>query len=137
MVGDTNVTFLNDTVLSGESHAHNNFGEALFDQGHVAEAIREYTKAIELAPEYTHPYNNLGNALLFQGNVTEAIRVYQKAIEIDPEYAVAYHNLGYALYAKKDLGAITHYRTAAGSRRGPGPRPRIHWGCGCRGNCER
>ncbi|MFB5568867.1 tetratricopeptide repeat protein, partial [Bacillus cereus] len=62
--------------------AYNNRGNALKSKGNVEEAIRDYTKAIELKSDYAFAYNNRGNALKSKGNVEEAIRDYTKAIEL-------------------------------------------------------
>ncbi|MFB5568868.1 tetratricopeptide repeat protein, partial [Bacillus cereus] len=64
------------------------------------EAIRDYTKAMELKSDYAFAYNNRGNALKSKGNVEEAIRDYTKAMELKSDYAFAYNNRGNALKSK-------------------------------------
>lgn len=54
-------------------------------QNHLALAIENYRKTIELAdPPYTHAYGNLGLALLMTGEVEDGLRMVEKALEIDP-----------------------------------------------------
>ena len=58
------------------------------------EAVKEYTKAIELNPEYFEAYGNRGNAYADLGRYKEAIRDYNKVIELNPEGWLAYYNRG-------------------------------------------
>ncbi|WP_313893810.1 tetratricopeptide repeat protein, partial [Psychrobacillus sp.] len=58
--------------------------------------IANYTKAIEINPEYALAYNNRGIANQNFKKYEEAIADYTKAIEINPEYALAYNNRGSA-----------------------------------------
>ena len=65
---------------------YNNRGNAFAKLGWKEEAIKDYTKAIELNPEYALAYNNRGKALEDLGERAEAIKDYTKAIELDPQY---------------------------------------------------
>ena len=63
------------------------------DLGRKEEALKDFTKAIEIDPKYsTACYNR--NILYNLGRKEEAIKDYTKAIEIDPKYSTAYHNRG-------------------------------------------
>ena len=53
-------------------------------------AIKHYTEAIKLKPDFTEAYNNRGNAYYHIGDYNRAIEDYDKAIEIQPDYANAY-----------------------------------------------
>ena len=77
-------------------------GNRLNDEGKYAEAIADYTKAIELDPNYAIAYNNLGNPYHNLNKYEKAIEYYTKAIELDPKYAIAYSNRGNSYYGLKD-----------------------------------
>jgi Flp pilus assembly protein TadD len=79
------------------AEAHNNLGNALKDQGKLAEAVAGYRRAAELKPDFAEACSNLGNALREQGNLHEAVVCYRRALEINPNFAAAHNNLGNAL----------------------------------------
>jgi protein O-mannosyl-transferase len=93
--------------------AHNNLGIYLYREGHLAEAIEHYHKAIRINPDRYDAYYSLGAALADEGRLDEAIENYRKAIQLNPDYAFAFNNLGNALAAKGQLdGAVRSYRRA-------------------------
>ena len=57
-------------------------------------AIADFTKAIEINPEFTQAYLNRGVAYAFLQDYQAAIADYTKAIEINPKLAPAYDNRG-------------------------------------------
>ena len=57
-------------------------------------AIVDYTKAIELDPEYALAYDNRGASKYYLEDYKGAIEDHTKAIELDPEYVYAYFNRG-------------------------------------------
>ncbi|MGI0479732.1 protein kinase domain-containing protein [Geminocystis sp. CENA526] len=57
-------------------------------------AIIDYTKAIELDPNYIYAYNNRGVVYENLKEYEKAIMDYTKAIELDPNYKSAYNNRG-------------------------------------------
>ena len=65
-------------------------GNDYADQGQLDEAIAEYERAIELAPNEAAVYRNLGSALGKQEEWQEAAAAYEKAIELDPDFGQAY-----------------------------------------------
>lgn len=69
--------------------------------GHKQEAIQEYTKAIEMDPQYASAYNNRGILHKESGDHQKALEDYNKAIELNPNYAIAYLNRGNLYF---DLG---------------------------------
>src|SRR4030042_1179320 len=76
-------------------------------------AIEDYTKALELDPEYAMAYYNRGAAKYGIQDYKGAITDYTRAIELDPEYAMAYYNRGLAKGKLQDyLGAISDYTRA-------------------------
>ena len=80
-------------------------------QGQYSDAIENFTKAIELKPDYAEVYYDRGLAYhslvyhslayLSKGEYAQAIQDYTKAIELKPDYAEAYHARGSA-YGSQD-----------------------------------
>lgn len=104
-----------DTVAKrpANDRAHNNLGNALVDDGRIAESIAEYQTALRLKPDYPEAHSNLGNALLKAGRIPESIAECEAALKLEPDYAKAHNNLGNALLeAGRIKEAISHYRRA-------------------------
>ena len=92
---------------------YNNRGVARNALGQYKGALSDFTKAIELNPEYAGAYNNRGWAYYNLGEYKEAIADYDKAIELDPQDVQAYYNRGVARSALGDnQGAIANYNKA-------------------------
>ena len=72
------------------------------EKGDYGNAIKDYTKAIELQPDYASAYYNRGVAYGQKGDYGNAIKDYTKAIELQPNYADAYNNRGVAYGQKGD-----------------------------------
>jgi hypothetical protein len=79
---------------------HNDRGNALCDEYRFTEAIAEYRRAIELAPQFAEAYSNLGTALRDSCETDAAIYAYERAIEMRPDLAEAFNNLAIALRDK-------------------------------------
>ena len=62
------------------------------------EAIVEFTKAIELNPNYALAYSNRATAYIRQKNYTQAITDCDRAIQINPDLAVVYLKLFFFLH---------------------------------------
>jgi tetratricopeptide (TPR) repeat protein len=77
--------------------------------------IADYTKAIELKPDYIAAYNNRGHAYILKGRFDEAFADLNKAIELEPDYHLAYYNRGrvYKIKGKNKL-AIKNFTKAIG-----------------------
>ena len=79
-------------------------GTAQMNQGHYADSLTSYQRAIELAANTASPaavaqiYVAIGNANLKLKNNDAAIAAYNKAAELSPNPAVAYFNLCATLY---------------------------------------
>ena len=90
------------TTSSHPAEDHNYQGLVLNDKGRYDEAIAEYTKAIEINPNYSTAYTNRGN--VYFNHLMEydlAIADYSKAIELDPNNALAYENRSGVYYTNK------------------------------------
>jgi tetratricopeptide (TPR) repeat protein len=76
-------------------------------------AIADYTKAIEIDPNYALAYYNRGVSKYSLDDYSGAIADYTKAIEIDPNYTSAYYSRGFSKYYLDDrFGACKDGRKA-------------------------
>jgi len=111
----TALSLWTDTVAKrpDNDRAHNNLGNALVDDGQIADSIDHYKTALRLKPDYPEAHSNLGNALLKAGRIPESIAECEAALKLEPDYAKAHNNLANALLeAGRIQEAISHYRTA-------------------------
>lgn len=69
-------------------------GNALEEQGRIAEAMARYDAAVQADPRCARAHLNRGNVLLAGARVNEARSAYQLAIACDPKYAAGHFNLG-------------------------------------------
>jgi tetratricopeptide (TPR) repeat protein len=80
-----------------------NSGRIKQNRGDVDGAIADYSRAIQLKPDYVDAYVNRGLAKKTKGDLAGAIEDYSKAIELKPDFAYAYDVRGVAKKAKGDL----------------------------------
>ncbi|MCB2220319.1 MAG: tetratricopeptide repeat protein [Bacteroidetes bacterium] len=77
-------------------------------------ALQDFSRAIELNPEYTMAYNNRG---IIKGSMQDfkgALDDFNKAVELEPEYAEAIYNRGNAhYYLKQFVEACSDWSLAA------------------------
>lgn len=73
--------------------------------GDGQQAIKRYTRAIELNPRNAIAFNNRGAAFAYQENIEAAIQDFTQAITMDTQLAVAYKNRGHALTLKGEMDA--------------------------------
>lgn len=82
-------------------------------QGKYNEAITEFSKFIEISPNYAEAYSNRGTAYDEKGNYDQAISDFTKAIELNPSYIIAYFNRGnVSAHKGNDDQAILDYTKA-------------------------
>ncbi len=97
----------------GEPRAQNYLGAAYFEAGRADEAIRCFSKAIELKEDYFDAWNNRGVAHTATGQTAEAIGDFDKAIALKSDFAEAYNNRGIAyMKAGRLVEAIRDYSRA-------------------------
>lgn len=71
-----------------DAHEANEFanrGNSRFHLGRVEEALEDYDRAVELAPDRPHPYEARGRALLEIGNLEKALEDIEKALSLSSE----------------------------------------------------
>ena len=98
------VILLWSTVLSAQAQQEivrpYNEGVDALVQGRLDDAVRLFTRAIEIDPLDHMAYNNRGVARKRQGLYDKAIEDFTRAIEIKPNYASAWANRGAARHVK-------------------------------------
>ncbi len=111
------LTLWNDNVAKAL-----NFARPIYSRGYAYgnlmewdKAIADYTRALEIDPNYTDGYSNRGNAYGTLKQWDKAIADYTKAIKIDPKHAKAYNNRGIAFGRLKEWNkALDDYSSAIG-----------------------
>ena len=80
--------FLGCSVLSVEDRAerHRQAGASHFVKGDYAGAIKEFSKAIEIYPNFARAYYNRGQSYYRSGKNDLAIADFRKSVEIDPNF---------------------------------------------------
>lgn len=82
--------------------------------GKLDQAIKNYTKAIELKPDYAEAYYNRGFVYRMKQDYKRAIADYTKAIELKSDYADAYYRRSRAwLYLGEEEKAKSDMKTAS------------------------
>jgi tetratricopeptide (TPR) repeat protein/2-polyprenyl-3-methyl-5-hydroxy-6-metoxy-1,4-benzoquinol methylase len=90
-------------------------GNALEEQGRIAEAMARYGAAVAADPQCARAHLNRGNILLADARFDEARSAYQRAIDCDPQYAGAHFNLGNLNCRVGDFErALSNYQSAIG-----------------------
>ena len=69
-------------------------GDDEYDMGNCEQAISNYTKAIELNPNYAEAYNNRAYTNMRMQNYKDALPDLDKAITLRPDYINAHMNRG-------------------------------------------
>ena len=108
------VVLSTQTAVAQSADDYLNRGNTKYHLRDYQGAIADYSKAIEINPQYAYAYINRGNAKSDLGSYQGAIADYNKAIEIDPQDADAYYNRGNAKELVRDLkGACADWRKAS------------------------
>lgn len=86
-------------------------GNEAWTSGDFAEAIKQFTEAIELDGKNAVYYSNRSAAYLSSGKIDEALSDAKKAVNLRPDWGKAYSRKGAALFWKKRYSeAIDTYR---------------------------
>jgi Flp pilus assembly protein TadD len=86
--------------------------------GHDAEAVEHYLKAIELAPDFYPAHNNLGSAYLNKADFEGARRQFEQVTRLNQGDAAAYFNLSNVYMLTGKLAEAQQY-LGEGMRREP------------------
>ncbi|MEW5789004.1 MAG: tetratricopeptide repeat protein [Pseudomonadota bacterium] len=93
-----------------------NYGISLFTNGDYEGAIREYKRAVALAPNSSlavDAYNSMGQAYTQNGQNDEAIKAYQEALRRDPNRSDIRISLGNIHFYNNDYdAAVAQYEEA-------------------------
>jgi len=73
------------TAVPGVGDAHYNYGNALWRQGRLDDAVAEYRKAAELMPDSSKVFSNWGGVLASLGDYPGAIGKYEQALALRDE----------------------------------------------------
>jgi lipoprotein NlpI len=102
------IKYANATESKLDADAYYKRGYAKQTQGDFGGAIADYSRAIELNPDYVLAYTARGYAKQSQGDFKGAIADSTTAIEVKPDFALAYIARGFAKQSQGDLqGALT------------------------------
>ena len=105
---DDAISYYTEVIRLAPAHpgivaeAHNNRGIIYNKKGEIDRAIKDYSKSIELKPDFDHVYFNRGNAYHSKKDYDPAIADFTRAVEINPDLAEAYTNRGLVYADKKD-----------------------------------
>ncbi|OYY95090.1 MAG: hypothetical protein B7Y41_05950 [Hydrogenophilales bacterium 28-61-23] len=83
--------------VTGLDRIYYNRGLALYRDGFVPNAIKDYDKAIAINPGFSQAYNNRGSARLDMGEVQAALGDFDAAIRLNPTYLRPYAGRALAL----------------------------------------
>lgn len=87
-----------------------NLGVALMAVNKIDESIDNFSRAIQIKPDFAEAHNNMGIAMERHGKLTEAVSHYREALRIKPDYAEPHNNIGVALEKQGNFSeAIRHY----------------------------
>lgn len=85
-----------------DSRAYNKRGLAYVSTRNYEQAIIDYTKAIELDPNFAEAFNNRSTAHLLMVNYGQAVADCTAALELAPDFVAAYVNRGIAFTGLRD-----------------------------------
>lgn len=102
-------------VSPGSSIAHNNMGDYYARHGDLPGAIREFTLATQLRPNYADAIHNLGNTYMQMGEATTAAKLFEQALSINPQLVESAVNLAALALNRKDYNAAGAYLQKAQS----------------------
>jgi tetratricopeptide (TPR) repeat protein len=76
-------------------------GLHLYASNQIAEAIQEFEKAVNLAPDSPEAFHNLGMSLEKIGRLEDSLKSYERALALNPNLAPTHNNIGNVL---RELG---------------------------------
>ncbi|MGH9735726.1 MAG: tetratricopeptide repeat protein [Candidatus Acidiferrales bacterium] len=80
----------------------------------LPEAVANYRRVIDAAPNWVEAHINMGVALYQMGCVADAQAAFESAVRLDPENGISRYNLGCVLEEQGEIeAAVEHLREAA------------------------
>ncbi|MCK4752053.1 MAG: tetratricopeptide repeat protein [Planctomycetes bacterium] len=76
---------------------HNNFGDALYSDDRIDEALMHFDQALQISPKYTDALNNKGRVFIELGKIDEAIAIFNEVLQLKSDSVQAFTNFGVAL----------------------------------------
>jgi len=93
--------------------AHNNLGLAMKEKGMIDQAVKHYSIALRINPNFELAHLNLGVIFAGSGDHDKAIGYYKEALRIKPDFITAHVNIGNArLRQRRIADAVRHYSEA-------------------------
>lgn len=83
-----------DTDNFDKAYAYFNIGLEQFDNDKIDDAIKTFSKVIEISPDYSEAYKERGTSYIKKKQYNKSIDDLDKAIELNPEFTAAYNNRG-------------------------------------------
>lgn len=83
---------------------HKNTGNSFFKKKNWNEAIKWYTKSLEVDSTYHVSYSNRSQAYFQLGDYESAKNDGAACVKVNPEFVKGYHRLGNAQFALRDYG---------------------------------
>lgn len=83
-----------NTVIPFDTVSLNISGDDAWQEGNLAEAIREYESALKLDPKNTNVLNSLGVCFAAKNELDRALELFRKSAETDPGEAMPIYNEG-------------------------------------------
>ncbi len=90
-------------------NTHNNLGDVYGRRGDKEGALREFSRAIELKPNYADAYHNLGNTYREMGQMDKAMESYQMAAKINPNLWQSFQNIAALYFDQKQYDLALQY----------------------------
>lgn len=101
------------TGCGNKANSFNKKGLSFYNQGKYTEAIAEFKKALEYAPDNYDAHFHLGIVYYAKGMTDESISELKKAIDANPNEPKAHYNIAFAYVAKENVPqALVEYQRA-------------------------
>lgn len=122
LVATVQVSYWRDTIVLFEHaiavtednmYMYYNLGIEYIQRNNLAEAEKQFKKALTYNAQYVAPLNDLGTILMQQNRLDEALEYYNRAIAAQPDTPEIHFNLGKIFLQMKQLDkAVSHFEKA-------------------------